>query len=114
MSKGWVISASDDNTLKVWNLQTGEEIVSFTGESDLFCCTVAPDGRTIVAGELSGRLHILRLEGIESESPLPILGGTGMLKSPISQSPPLLGDLGGFFQGGFRGILFLSPLQRIP
>jgi WD40 repeat protein len=59
------ISGSDDDTLKVWNLETGEVIASFTGESPLFCCAVAPDGLTIVAGDSSGRVHFLRLEGMK-------------------------------------------------
>ena len=60
-----VISASGDNTIKVWNLETREIIATFTGESSLNCCAVAPDGVTIVAGEASGRLHFLRLEGYQ-------------------------------------------------
>lgn len=61
-----VISASSDHTLKVWDLKTQKIIASFTGESSINCCAVAPDGVTIVAGEESGRLHFLRLEGIEA------------------------------------------------
>ncbi|MEW6491157.1 MAG: hypothetical protein AB1589_01210, partial [Cyanobacteriota bacterium] len=60
------ISASDDNTLKLWDLETGEVIASFTGEYPLSCCAVAPDGVTLVAGERSGRVHFLRLEGMEA------------------------------------------------
>jgi WD40 repeat protein len=60
----WVISASDDNTLKVWDLKSREVIASFSGDSALECCAVAPDGVTIVAGEASGRVHFLRLEGV--------------------------------------------------
>lgn len=59
-----VISASSDHTLKVWDLSSWELIASFTGESALRCCAVAPDGVTIVAGEASGRVHFLRLEGV--------------------------------------------------
>ncbi|NEQ19868.1 MAG: hypothetical protein F6K28_10870 [Microcoleus sp. SIO2G3] len=62
----YVISGFGDSTLKVWDLHSGQEIASFTGESAIRCCTVAPDGVTIVAGEYSGRLHFLRLEGIEA------------------------------------------------
>ena len=58
-----VISGSDDNTIKIWDLATRKEIVTFTGESPIYCCAVAPDGVTIVAGEQSGRLHFLRLQG---------------------------------------------------
>lgn len=61
-----VISASSDHTLKVWDLKTRKIIASFTGESSINCCAVAPDGVTIVAGEESGRLHFLRLEGMEA------------------------------------------------
>ena len=58
-----VISGSDDHTIKIWNLGTGKEIATFTGESPITCCAVAPDGVTIVAGERSGRVHFLRLQG---------------------------------------------------
>jgi predicted NACHT family NTPase len=59
------ISGSWDKTLKVWDLSSGEVIASFTGESDIRSCAVAPDGVTIVAGEVSGRVHFLRLEGMD-------------------------------------------------
>jgi WD40 repeat protein len=59
-----VVSASSDNTLKVWDLESGTEIASFSGDGALYCCAVAPDGVTIVAGEASGRVHFLRLEGV--------------------------------------------------
>ncbi|URD53703.1 WD40 repeat domain-containing protein [Chroococcidiopsis sp. CCNUC1] len=67
------ISGSSDNTLKVWNLFSRNVIASFTGDSEILCCAVAPDGIkfgaesdvdgiTIVAGEKSGRMHYLRLK----------------------------------------------------
>ncbi|MEH1921859.1 hypothetical protein [Nostoc sp.] len=62
-----VISASSDKTLKVWNLATGEVIATFTGEYPISCCAVAPDGMTIVAGDTSGRVHFLRLQGMREE-----------------------------------------------
>lgn len=60
----YVVSASWDRTIKVWSLETGETIAGFTGESEILTCALAPDGRTIVAGEQSGRVHILRLENL--------------------------------------------------
>ncbi|MFN6480330.1 WD40 repeat domain-containing protein, partial [Nostoc sp. DedQUE07] len=63
-----VISTSDDWTLKIWNLDTGEVIATFTGESYMYCCAVAPDSVTIVAGDASGRVHFLRLENTEDNS----------------------------------------------
>ena len=58
------VSASGDRTLKVWDLESGTTICSFTGESSMLSCAVSSDGRTIVAGEASGRVHFLRLEGL--------------------------------------------------
>ena len=62
-----VISGSRDNTLKVWNLETGEVIASFTADNPLRCCAVAQDGGTIVAGDQFGRVHFLRLQGMEAK-----------------------------------------------
>jgi WD40 repeat protein len=59
----YLVSSSYDNTLKVWDWQTGEVIATFTGESAIHCCAVAPDRLTIVAGEESGQVHFLQLEG---------------------------------------------------
>ena len=58
----YLISVAPGDALKVWELEIGEAIASFTGESDLLACAVAPDGLTLAAGEASGQIHILRLE----------------------------------------------------
>ena len=57
------ISTSDDTTLKVWDLETGEILCTFSGDYALYACAISPDGKIIVAGEGSGRIHFLRLEG---------------------------------------------------
>lgn len=59
-----LLSTSRDHTLKVWNLASRDVIASFSGDSTLHSCAVAPDGVTIVAGEESGRVHFLSLEGM--------------------------------------------------
>jgi WD40 repeat protein len=56
------ISASWDLTLRLWDLETGAALATFGGDSIVGSCDVAPDGRTLVAGDSSGRVHILRLE----------------------------------------------------
>jgi len=60
----YIVSASWDKTIKVWDLQSGKEITTFTGEASFYCCAIAPDGRTIVAGDYSGKLHFLSLENL--------------------------------------------------
>ena len=62
------VSASDDQTLKVWDLESGELVVTFSGDGAIYACAVAPDGgcpedSIIVAGDRSGRVHFLRLVG---------------------------------------------------
>jgi WD40 repeat protein len=59
------ISASYDNTLKVWDIETGKIITSFNGDRDILTCAVSSDGLTIVAGDRIGRVHMLRLEGAD-------------------------------------------------
>ncbi len=56
------VSASFDNTLKVWDLETGQALATFTCDSPAYCCAFANGGRLIVAGDGGGRVHFLRLE----------------------------------------------------
>jgi WD40 repeat protein len=62
------ILAKEDETLEVWDVSASQYkyIASFTGESEIKSCAIASDGVTIVAGEASGRMHFLRLEGVGS------------------------------------------------
>jgi WD40 repeat protein len=55
------VSGSWDQTLRLWDLESGEEIASFTGEDWMQSCAFTPDGQTIVAGDVSGVVHFLRL-----------------------------------------------------
>ena len=59
------ISASRDSTLKIWDLLNGKEIASFSGDAEFLCCAILPDGVSVVAGDSSGRVHFLRLEGVK-------------------------------------------------
>ncbi|UNU23951.1 WD40 repeat domain-containing protein [Microcoleus vaginatus] len=58
------VSGSSDRTLKIWDLLSGKEIASFSGDAEFDCCAIAPDGVTVVAGARSGRVHFLRLEKV--------------------------------------------------
>jgi WD40 repeat protein len=57
------ISGSVDKTLKLWNLATGEVLATLKVDYPVQCCAIAPDGLAIVAGDKSGRMYFLRLEG---------------------------------------------------
>ena len=72
------ISASSDKTLKIWDLLTGEQVASFSGDAYFNCCAILPDGVSVVAGDLSGGVHFLRLEGMRD------LGDAAELNNPVS------------------------------
>ena len=58
------VSASSDNTLKLWDLRNGRAVATFRGEVSFKSCAVASDGVTVIAGDESGVVHFLRLEGL--------------------------------------------------
>ncbi len=45
------VSASSDETVKVWHLASGRELATFKADAPLYCCAVSPDGKTILAGD---------------------------------------------------------------
>jgi WD40 repeat protein len=55
----FAVSVSRDNTLRVWDLGTGQLLTTLGAYAPLQCCAVTPDGTTILAGDASGALHIL-------------------------------------------------------
>jgi NB-ARC domain/TIR domain/WD domain, G-beta repeat len=56
------VSASDDRTVRVWDLATGNTRVTFYADTAVTSCAVSADGRTFAAGDWSGQVHFLRLE----------------------------------------------------
>ena len=72
------VSASLDNTIRVRDLESFAELATFTGDGPSDSCAIHADGSTIVAGEESGRVHFLRLDGID-----PLQHTT-----PIASEPP--------------------------
>ncbi len=46
----WIVSASEDKTLKVWDAATGSELRTLVGHTDtVTACAVSPDGTWIVS-----------------------------------------------------------------
>jgi WD40 repeat protein len=57
------VSASLDNTLRVWDLESGKELALVTADGHTTSCAVSLDGLAIVAGDATGNMHILKMEG---------------------------------------------------
>lgn len=69
----WLASASHDKTVRIWDLNTGEELQTLTADAKtLRCVAFDPEGRAVVAGAEDGRL--LRWE-LDTWSALPPLKG---------------------------------------
>jgi WD40 repeat protein len=59
----FLISVSQDRTLRIWHLETGKQVAMLEAHAPLLCCAVSPDGKTILAGDAAGGLHILDWHG---------------------------------------------------
>jgi hypothetical protein len=49
-------------TVKVWDLETGEALATFTCDREAVCCSYSDVLKLIVVGGEGGRVHLLRLE----------------------------------------------------
>jgi hypothetical protein len=58
----------------VWELEKEKELALLTADSTTASCAVSLDGRTFVAGDVTGNMHILRL--IEADKTKPPIGDT--------------------------------------
>ncbi len=57
-----VVSVSDDETIKIWQLSTGEELRTLTGHSkSVNSVAISPDGQTVVSGSSDKTIKIWQL-----------------------------------------------------
>jgi hypothetical protein len=56
-----MVSASQDQTLKVWDLESGLPVTTFYCDAGVLRCAIAR-GRIIIAGDAGGCVHFLALE----------------------------------------------------
>jgi WD40 repeat protein len=58
-----VASASRDQTLRLWDAQTGEISAAYPCLGRLFCCAFSLTGKMIASGDSGGNLYLLELMG---------------------------------------------------
>jgi WD40 repeat protein len=63
-----VSASADDRTLRVWDLDKGICLAVVALDGALTAVAVAPDGETIVAGDMLGNVYCLRY--VEANPPL--------------------------------------------
>jgi WD40 repeat protein len=54
----FLASAGYDQKVRLWNLETGDQIRALPGQDAFFCLAYSPDGRRLAAGGWHGMLHI--------------------------------------------------------
>jgi len=104
-----VISASDDQTLKVWDLASGHELAILQGHADFVnACAVTPDGRRAVSASEDQTVKVWDLES--GTCLLTHHGNTAFSAITATTSVVIAGDVTGavWFLDG------LSPDRREP
>lgn len=91
----FLVSASSDNTLKIWDPATGEELRTLKGHNDLVkACAVSPDGQFVVSAALNG-LKVWEAQDGTEIGGIPLAGQLSCVA--LHPSRPLIwcGDRGG-------------------
>ncbi|MFO0147398.1 MAG: NACHT and WD repeat domain-containing protein [Microcystis sp.] len=57
-----LVSVSRDNTIKLWNVETGEEIRTLKGHYGVQCVNFSPDGKTLVSGSWDNTIKLWNVE----------------------------------------------------
>ena len=61
------MSGSYDNTLKVWDAQTGQETLTLKGHSGyVFSVSFSPDGKRIVSGSYDKTLKVWDISSLDT------------------------------------------------
>ena len=77
---GGIVSAGSEGALKLWDLESGKEIVTFKGHTEsVNACAFSPDGRRIVSASQDWTLKLWDVESVKEISTLK--GYTGSVKA---------------------------------
>ncbi|MCC5613803.1 hypothetical protein LC605_01645 [Nostoc sp. CHAB 5836] len=78
-------SGSADNTIKLWNLETGKEIRTLKGHSEyVYSVSFSPDGKTLASGSAD---NTIKLWNLETDKEIRTLNGHSNSVNSVSFSP---------------------------
>jgi len=62
----YVLSGSDDKTIKLWDIQNGNEIITFKGHtSQVRSVCFSPDGKNVLSGSWDGTLKLWDIQNVK-------------------------------------------------
>ena len=80
-----LVSGSDDKTIKLWDVETGQEIRTLKGhDSDVWSVNFSPDGKTLVSGS---RDNTIKLWDVETGQEIRTLKGHDFYVASVNFSP---------------------------
>jgi WD40 repeat protein len=62
----YILSASEDSTVRVWDLTTGYDVCFIRLTNPLTCMAKSHDNRLVSVGDEKGGVHIFELKGADS------------------------------------------------
>ncbi len=95
----WIVSSSEDRTIKVWNTAHYEQVARFTQQSDwATALAISPDNSTLAAGRIDGTLSVRSLADLSTGpsrgaapldySALPALDSAAKPLSTVAEKEP--------------------------
>jgi WD domain, G-beta repeat len=86
----YALSASGDDTLRLWEVATGILKAVWYGEVSTPCCACSPQGDRVMTGDSLGSVHLLVLVGVKAAAGVePVDGQQAMSNLPEPGSAPL-------------------------
>src|SRR6185369_7903721 len=55
---GAILAARSDDAVKLWNIETGQEMRKLDHAGDVLCLSFSPDGQTVAVGNWAGEVQL--------------------------------------------------------